>query len=174
MTTKFTHAEIEAMLRAAQDDPHSLLGGRPLGGLTNLGIIRQGGLEIISQLMEEVRELEEARKRTVLRNTDMAVWVMRLRDALDEIKPALGDRLLAEGPLSREYAHSVMRTIEAALSDPPPPLSEKLARVGEKLREIRDVPLMEHTRDGWADVAEARQKLAREAIKLLDEIGAGR
>jgi hypothetical protein len=37
-------------------------------------------------------------------------------DVLVQIKSALGDRLLARGPLSLEYAHAVMRDTDDALS----------------------------------------------------------
>lgn len=40
-----------------------------------------------------------------------------LRDGLESVKAALGDRLLAHGPLSEKYAHSIMRTINALLRD---------------------------------------------------------
>jgi hypothetical protein len=36
--------------------------------------------------------------------------------ALEDVKAALGDRLLARGPLSKPYAHAVMRKIDAALA----------------------------------------------------------
>ncbi len=39
----------------------------------------------------------------------------RYRKALESVKAALGDRLFAKGPLSKEYAHSVMRQINEAL-----------------------------------------------------------
>lgn len=39
----------------------------------------------------------------------------RLRSALEGVEAALGDRLLAKGPLSEPYAHSVMRAITKAL-----------------------------------------------------------
>lgn len=35
--------------------------------------------------------------------------------ALDQVKAALGDRLLAEGPLAKPYAHAVMNQINEAL-----------------------------------------------------------
>ncbi len=38
-----------------------------------------------------------------------------LREALEGVKSALGDRLLANGPLSLAYAHSVMDRVDAAL-----------------------------------------------------------
>lgn len=36
-------------------------------------------------------------------------------DALEQVKAALGDRLLGEGTLSKEYADSVFRRINAVL-----------------------------------------------------------
>lgn len=44
----------------------------------------------------------------------------RLREALEDVNAALGDRLLARGPLSKEYAHSVMRKINEALNPKSP------------------------------------------------------
>lgn len=49
-----------------------------------------------------------------------SVWLVcaeleRARQALDKVKAALGDRLLAKGPLSEEYAHGIMRDIDNAL-----------------------------------------------------------
>lgn len=44
-----------------------------------------------------------------------AASVVALRDVLERVKAALGDRLLARGPLSKEYAHGVMGEIDAAL-----------------------------------------------------------
>lgn len=41
----------------------------------------------------------------------------RLCEVLDKVDSALGDRLLAKGPLSKSYAHGVMQDISQALSD---------------------------------------------------------
>jgi len=38
-----------------------------------------------------------------------------LREALESVKAAIGDRLLAKGPLSKEYANSVLTKIEEVL-----------------------------------------------------------
>lgn len=46
---------------------------------------------------------------------DKTQYIEQLRNALESVKAALGDRLLARGPLSKSYAHSVMREIDAAL-----------------------------------------------------------
>jgi hypothetical protein len=48
-----------------------------------------------------------------------AARIAALEGALRDAWAAIGDRLLARGPLSKEYAHSVQRTINAALSAPP-------------------------------------------------------
>ncbi len=37
------------------------------------------------------------------------------REALEEIEPTLGDRLCAEGPLSKPYAYTVMKNVRDAL-----------------------------------------------------------
>ena len=39
-----------------------------------------------------------------------------LREALESVKAALGDRLLAGGPLAEPYAHGVMREVNTALA----------------------------------------------------------
>lgn len=44
------------------------------------------------------------------------VEIKRLQDALTEVKAAIGDRLLAEGPLDKKYANKIMRQIEEALN----------------------------------------------------------
>ena len=38
-----------------------------------------------------------------------------MRETLESVKSALGDRLLAKGPLSESYAHGVMRQVTEAL-----------------------------------------------------------
>lgn len=43
--------------------------------------------------------------------------VERLKAVLETVKAALGDRLLADGPLSDSYAHSVMKDIDTALRE---------------------------------------------------------
>lgn len=40
----------------------------------------------------------------------------KAREALEQVKAALGDRLLGNGPLSKPYAHGVMRQIDDALA----------------------------------------------------------
>jgi hypothetical protein len=47
---------------------------------------------------------------------------VQYRSALERISPALGDRLLAYGPLSVSYAGSTIKAIEDALSLPAPDL----------------------------------------------------
>ncbi len=41
--------------------------------------------------------------------------IKMLRVVLIDVKAGLGDRLLAEGPLSKPYAHAVMEKIDGAL-----------------------------------------------------------
>lgn len=43
--------------------------------------------------------------------------VRQLREALEYVESAIGDRLLANGPLAKEYAHGVTTAIRAALED---------------------------------------------------------
>lgn len=40
--------------------------------------------------------------------------IRHARIALDDIWAAIGDRLLAKGPLAKEYAHGVLRNVEQA------------------------------------------------------------
>jgi hypothetical protein len=50
--------------------------------------------------------------------------IREMREVLEHIESALVNRLLAQGPLSKEYAHNVMRTIRAIL--------DKVRERGEK------------------------------------------
>lgn len=43
--------------------------------------------------------------------------VKRLEEALKSLDAGLGDRLLAKGPLSKEYAHEIQRKISEALQE---------------------------------------------------------
>jgi hypothetical protein len=43
--------------------------------------------------------------------------IERAKEALDLVDSALGDRLLAEGPLSKPYAHVIMARIRNALKE---------------------------------------------------------
>lgn len=48
-------------------------------------------------------------------NERLSATCERMREALVDLKAAIGDRLLAQGPLSKKYAHSIMNGIDKAL-----------------------------------------------------------
>jgi hypothetical protein len=48
--------------------------------------------------------------------SELAVENERLREALERVRAAIGDRLLAKGPLSRSYGNGVIAEIDAALA----------------------------------------------------------
>ena len=64
----------------------------------------------------EMIAARDAAIHTTLAERDAArAETKRLRAVLEDVWAAIGDRLLAEGPLSKEYAHSVSAKVTAAL-----------------------------------------------------------
>jgi len=102
----------------------------------------------VPKLVEHIERLEKeiALKNNVIKTQQQELFALRsanaellgacaaMREALEQSKAALGDRLLAKGPLVKEYANHVFGSINAALStDAGKALLERLARAEEAL-----------------------------------------
>ena len=102
------------------------------------------------------------------------VFVPQLLEALETVKAAIGDRLSAGGPLSKNYAHKVLETIEDALALRPPRATVK--KTIEEIPEAR----MKEIADGYlsAECTDAGRRLfmqgvrmgARHVLKKVDDL----
>lgn len=101
--------------------------------------------------------------------------VAALRAALEDVWAAIGDRLLARGPLSKEYAGSVTAKVTAALAAPDPSAwvrREELEAVTSAMRGMaasrvkRTEAKSERTKRDLADLATARALLERARVYL--------
>lgn len=81
-------------------------------------------LEAAASGFQKLHESDVARRLETIKvlkafdakNKELEAQCAAMREALESLWAAVGDRLLAKGPLSREYANSVQSGIKAALS----------------------------------------------------------